>query len=269
MALVCDRISVRYAADGPFALQEASLRLGLGEVVGVVGSSGSGKTTLLKCLASRIDPTEGSVSVEGDQRVCLVDQLPEQQLFGKTVAEEVAFGPRNLGLDESEIDARVEEALGLVGFDVQRAQSTSPFALSGGEQRRVAIAGMLALHPDYLLLDEPTAGLDAQGKAAIAQLVSNLAMRKVCVAIVSHDMDFLAQVAGRVIVVSEGRIASDGSASQVLNDENLMTQAGLELPLVARLSGNLARRGANVPAAIAVEDFVAAVVQRVQRGDAS
>lgn len=269
MALVCDQIGVRYVADGLFVLKDVALRLTPGEVVGVVGCSGSGKTTLLKCLASRISPEQGSVSLDPNQRVCLVDQLPEQQLFGQTVEEEVAFGPRNLGLAENEVQARVEEALGLVGFDAKRAQSASPFALSGGEQRRVAIAGMLALHPDYLLLDEPTAGLDAQGKAAIAQLVRALAHREVCVVIVSHDMDFLAEVVGRVVVVREGRIVADGPAQQILSDEDMLGRTGLELPLAARMSGRLARRGANLPAAITVDDFVSAVAQLAQRGDAS
>lgn len=283
MSLVCEGVGVRYEGAAAWALRGASLTLRPGEAVGVVGRSGSGKTTLLRCLAGRLTSAEGSVRLGDDacaqgkglqlqggnaasrrawaQRVCLVDQLPERQLFGKTVYEDVAFGPRNAGLDERAVDARVEEALRAVGFDRGRARRVSPFALSGGEQRRVALAGMLALQAPYLLLDEPTVGLDAQGLALLSRLVDELAAKGTCVVVVSHDVDFLADHVRRLVVLDGGGVVADGPTSEVLSQRTLLEDAGLEVPLAARIAARLRERGVDVGAASTTDALICAVVR--------
>lgn len=278
MALVCERISMRYEGAEGWALQGASLEVRPGKLLGIVGRSGSGKTTLLNCLAGRLQSTEGSVRVEGEgqplvpgttavqqrayaQQVCLVGQLPERQLFGETVYEDVAFGPRNLGLAEEEVDQRVASALEDVRFDAARAREVSPFALSGGEQRRVALAGMLALQSPYLLLDEPTAGLDAAGCESVLRILAELAAQGTGIAVVSHDLDLLAECADTLAVLNNGELVAQGATAEVLQQEALLQSAGLEVPLAARMAARLRARGAAIPAIATARDLLKAVGQ--------
>ena len=226
------------------ALTGVSLSIAPGESLGVAGQTGSGKSTLMQHLAGLLQPTLGQVLLDGvaahrhsaaariqRQRIGIAFQYPEQQIFEQTVYREVAFGPRNLGLDQNEIAARVRWALTLVGLDADAMMDRSPFALSGGEKRRVALAGVLALQPDVLILDEPTAGLDPRGRSELVDRVQ--AWRrdmKATLIVVSHDLMALGRLVDRVIVLSSGRIAIDGPARAVLCDRVKLSGAGLKPP---------------------------------------
>lgn len=279
MALVCTGLGLRYEGEACNVLRSVSLELHPGELLGIAGCSGSGKTTLLRCLAGQIAPTEGEVRAddaligcgatsgkpvasrrEAAQLVGMASQLPERQLFGQTVWEDVAFGPRNAGLAESEVEVRVSEALTSVGFSEDRALQASPFQLSGGEQRRVAIAGILALRTPYLLLDEPTAGLDPANRNALMALLRTLAEAGTGVAVVSHDMDALAASAHRVALLAEGSTLVQDTPEEVLANEELLARAGLEAPAAVRMAARLRARGVAVPhGVITPEALVAAV----------
>ena len=222
MSLSCVNICAGYGADS--VLRDVSLELHPGEVLGIRGASGCGKTTLMRVLAGTLAPRDGSVAVDGRTlpakptaemrrahaaQVTLVQQLPEQQLFAATVYDEVAFGPRNLGVCDAELDARVDEALAAVGLDAQAIGNTSPFAHSGGERRRIAIADMLAMQAPYLLLDEPTAGLDPRGRAQLMARLRACAQAGTGIVVVSHDERALADLCDRVLTLEGGRLTDD------------------------------------------------------------
>ena len=227
MRIELEGVSHVYAPGTPFAveaLKDVSLAVEPGEVLGVVGGTGSGKSTLVEHLNLLLVPTEGRVLVDGRDalsmgrselrsRVGLVFQSPEQALFAPTVEEDVAFAPRRLGLGEEETDERVREALGLLG--AAHLAARSPFALSGGEKRRVAIAGVLAMGPEVLVLDEPTAGLDPHARMDLMGLVGRLNASGMTVVLVSHDLDEVAEVADRVCVLDGGEVRSVGSPADV------------------------------------------------------
>ena len=255
--LACAGAAFTYGADQQPVLRDVTLALRPGQLVGLAGASGCGKTTLLRLLAGRLAPAAGTVQLDGMQsngtpqvqraftrQVGLVQQLPERQLFARTVWEDVAFGPRNLGLSAEEVDARVAEALAAVGFDAQRAREASPFALSGGEQRRVCLAGTLAMRPAYLLLDEPTAGLDPWQRDTLMELLAQRAQAGCAVLVVSHDLDLLAEHVQRLALVGEGTLLYDGPTAPALADASLLARAGLQQPLAARVAGRLQQRGA-------------------------
>ena len=244
------------------ALNDVSFRIGDGEFVGIIGHTGSGKSTLVQHLNGLLKPSSGRVLIDGEdlngehvnrralrQRIGLVFQYPEYQLFEETVAKDIAFGPKNQGLSPAEMDERVRYAMDCVHLDYDKYAQRSPFELSGGQMRRVAIAGVLAMRPAVLILDEPTAGLDPRGRDRILSMLEELhAREKVTILMVSHSMDDMARLASRLIVMSEGRIVADGTPREIFSREDMMTSIGLDVPEAARLCRLLREKGYDLPA---------------------
>lgn len=215
------------------ALKDINLSISEQEFIGLIGHTGSGKSTLVQLLNGLIEPTSGTVLYNNEdifsdkkrlkfirQKVGLVFQYPEHQLFEESIYEDVAFGPKNLGLKKEEIKNRVKESLELVGLDYEKFKDRSPFNLSGGQQRRVAIAGVLALKPEILILDEPSAGLDPNGRNNLLELLKYLHQDiNITIILISHRMEEIAKLATRVIVMDEGRIVLDGSPAEVFSEE--------------------------------------------------
>ncbi len=242
--IVVEHLSHTYTPGTPYAtesLHDVSFSVRPGELLGIVGHSGSGKSTLIQHLNGLIRPAPGVIRVLGmdpsvnadirkiRQRVALLFQYPEHQLFEETVFEDVAFGPRKMGLDKQEVERRVREAAQVVGLseaDLQR----SPFELSGGQKRRAAIAGVLSMEPDILVLDEPAAGLDPAGRDEILGYVASLRERGITILLVSHSMDDIARLADRVLVLANGRIVCSGTPAEVFTQPDDMSAAGLLLP---------------------------------------
>jgi len=238
------------------ALTGISLTVSDGEFLGVIGHTGSGKSTLIQHFNGLLLPTSGSVLVDGlDTRekklrkqirslVGMVFQYPEYQLFDETVARDVAFGPKNMGLAEDEIDARVEEALQLVGLDPAEFSEKSPFELSGGEKRRAALAGILAMRPKFLVLDEPMAGLDPRGRHEILSLIESLREQYgTGIVMVSHSMDDVAMYADRIAVLDNGTLSFVGPPEEVFARGNELLEMGLNLPQATQLVRALRERG--------------------------
>ena len=223
--------------DGTRALDGVTFRIGHGESVGVIGANGAGKSTLLLLLLGVLLADSGEVRI-GDiavtkrtlphirEHVGMVFQDPDDQLFMGTVFEDVAFGPRNLGLEEPEVERRVAEALATVG--IAHLRDRAPYRLSGGEKRAAGIATILSMEPDILVLDEPTAGLDPRARRRVIQLLRGFDHTRI---VTSHDLDMVLDVCSRVIVLADGRVAADGPAAGILHDEPLLLSCGLELPL--------------------------------------
>jgi energy-coupling factor transport system ATP-binding protein len=249
-----------YLAGTPMAteaLRGISLEIPDGQRLGLIGPTGSGKSTLVQTFNALIRPTRGRVEVDGvdifapevqqrriRQRVALLFQYPEYQLFEETVLEDVAFGPRNLGLAPDEARARAAEALRLVGLDPTVFGPRSPFALSGGEMRRVALAGVLAMEPQTLILDEPTAGLDPQGKAELLDLVEALHRRRgLTLVLITHNMDEVARLTERVVVLAAGQVVMDGPTREVFARADELVALDLDIPQPAQVLRGLRRRG--------------------------
>lgn len=243
------------------ALDDVSFRIDDGEFVGIIGHTGSGKSTLVQHLNGLLKPTSGQVLIDGEdlngehvnrralrQRIGLVFQYPEYQLFEETVAKDIAFGPKNQGLAAKEIDERVRYAMEYVHMDYAKYAERSPFELSGGQMRRVAIAGVVAMKPSVLILDEPTAGLDPKGRDSVLSMLEELhAKEKVTMLMVSHSMDDMARLATRLIVMSEGKIAAQGTPREIFAQEKMMTSIGLGVPEAARLRRILREKGYGLP----------------------
>ena len=244
------------------ALDDVSFTISDGEFVGVIGHTGSGKSTLVQHLNGLLKPSSGQVLIDGQdlngehvnrralrQRIGLVFQYPEYQLFEETVEKDIAFGPKNQGLSPEEIASRVRYAMDCVHLDYDKYAARSPFELSGGQMRRVAIAGVLAMKPAILILDEPTAGLDPRGRDKILTMLEELHAREnVTILMVSHSMDDMARLAERLLVMSEGKIVADGPPREVFAREELMTSIGLDVPDAARLCTRLRAAGYDLPA---------------------
>ena len=252
-----------YNADSPFestALDKMSFTIHDGEFIGIIGHTGSGKSTLIQHLNGLLKPTGGTVIVNGmdltakgtnmkevRRTIGLVFQYPEYQLFEETVEKDIAFGPKNLGLDEKKIATRVRDAMRLVDLDYAQFANKSPFELSGGQKRRVAIAGVLAMEPDILILDEPTAGLDPYGRDYILGLVENWHKLGRTILMVSHSMDDVARFADRIFVMNHGRLEMQGTPDEVFAEEERLRSMGLDVPAVTTLAGELSRRGFDLP----------------------
>ncbi len=245
------------------ALSHINLEIQPGEFIGIIGHTGSGKSTLIQHMNGLIHPTEGSVYYNGEdifsqkgelkklrQKIGLVFQYPEYQLFESTVWKDVAFGPKNMKLPAEEIKRRVEEALEMVGLGPE-VYDVTPFQLSGGQRRRVAIAGILAMEPEVLILDEPTAGLDPMGREEIMSQVASLREKRgMAVILISHSMDDVARFVGRIIAMADGKIWFDGTPEEVFKHEAELSQMGLDIPQVTALSNRLREKGWDIPETI-------------------
>jgi len=272
-----------YMPGTPFearALNEVSLAIRSGEFIGIIGHTGSGKSTLITHLNGLERSEPGVVSVNGTdlgnkdtdliairRMVGLVFQYPEYQLFEETVAKDVAFGPSNLGLDAEEIARRVDRALRQVGLDPDQVAEKSPFELSGGQKRRVAIAGVLAMQPSILILDEPAAGLDPAGRRDMFELIRGIHDEGVTVVMVSHSMDDVGRLCDRLFVLNRGEIAYSGTPAEVFIHESRLHDIGLDVPESAKLARRLRDAGFDIPEGIyRMEDVCAAIIGNLCRG---
>ncbi|MEG0639771.1 MAG: energy-coupling factor transporter ATPase [Clostridia bacterium] len=265
MPIQVEHLTHTYMAGGPFsavALNDVSLTIEDNELIGLLGHTGSGKTTLVQHLNGLIKPTQGHVVVDGldvgqkgasllevRKKVGLVFQYPEYQLFEETVAKDIAFGPKNMGLSPAEIEERVRFAMEQVGLVYDELAQRSPFELSGGQMRRVAIAGVLAMRPKVLVLDEPTAGLDPAGRRSILAMIRHLhAAGGLTVVMVSHSMDDIADLATRLLVMSKGELVLSGTPREVFMQQDLLRSIGLGVPQAAELTHALIAEGFDLPA---------------------
>lgn len=266
-------INYRYSVGTPFekkALDNINLNIRRGRITGLIGHTGSGKSTLVQLLNGLNKPESGTVELDGTDiwaepkkigqvrfRVGLVMQYPEYQLFEETVAKDIAFGPKNQGLSPEEIDQRVRRAMAHVQLDYDRYADRSPFELSGGQMRRVAIAGVLAMEPKVLILDEPTAGLDPRGRDRILGMIRDLhAEGGVTVVMVSHSMDDVARLATRMVVMSRGRLVAEGTPRSIFQQGDMMRSIGLDVPAAVKLCAALRERGIDLPGDLYTPDEV-------------
>lgn len=262
MSIVVTDLSYRYGTPGTtqFALQNISFTVEEGAFFGIAGHTGSGKTTLVQHLNGLIPSEKGKIVVDGHDLgekaerktvrslVGMVFQYPEYQLFAETVFDDVAFGPKNMKLDEAEIKRRVQRSLERVGLDPARFGQKSPFELSGGEKRRAALAGVLAMQPKYLVLDEPMAGLDPIGRQAILGILEELRREEGCsILMISHSMEDLALHATRMLVLDRGQIAFNDTPEAVFSHAEELEQLGLTVPQRTRLSMLLRKQGFDAP----------------------
>lgn len=278
MSIVLDNISYVYGAHTPYekkALDGITLEIHEGEFLGIIGHTGSGKSTLVQHLNGLLHPTSGKVTVNDvdladkteearnmRHTVGMVFQYPEHQLFEETIAKDIAFGPRNLGLSEEEVDERVREAMKFVGLDYDTYAERSPFHLSGGQMRRVAIAGVVALNPSYLILDEPSAGLDPFGREEIFDEIIRLHKEKgITVALVSHNMEDISRMATRLIVLDGGHVILDEEPLTIfMHHREELQKAGVDVPPVSVLMETLKHRGLPVSTEVRnVDDAVMAI----------
>ena len=287
MPIVIEHLNYVYMSGGPYetkALDDVNLTIADGEFVGLIGHTGSGKSTLVQHLNGLLLPTGGKIFVDGidvadkntdrraiRRRVGLVFQYPENQLFEETVEKDIAFGPKNLGLDEAEIARRVKDAMRKVALDYDTLHERSVFELSGGQMRRVAIAGVLAMEPQVLVLDEPCAGLDPRGHEEILGLIRDLHRQSgTTIVMVSHSMDDVASLTERVIVMNHGKVAMDGTPREVFSRGEQLREMGLDVPQAVILADKLRARGFDVPEGVyRVEEIRAVIEGIIGKGDAA
>ncbi len=271
-----------YSAGTPFehkALDDISFSVERGEFIGIIGHTGSGKSTLMQQLNGLLKPTSGTVLLDGQDiwsdkkltrqarfRVGLVFQYPEYQLFEETVYKDIAFGPKNMGLSAEEVDRRVREAAGFVGLTEQQLE-VSPFDLSGGQKRRVAIAGVIAMEPEVLILDEPTAGLDPVGRSEIlGNIQSYRKAKNATIMMVSHSMEDVARLTDRLLVMNGSELAMDAPPAQVFTHAEELTQMGLNIPQVTQVFLELKKLGLDVKNVYTIEQ-AAAEIRRLKGGN--
>ena len=272
-----------YSAGTPFehrALDSVSFTVERGEFIGIIGHTGSGKSTLIQHLNGLLKPTSGEVLLDGKSiwadkkstrqarfRVGLVFQYPEYQLFEETVYKDIAFGPKNMGLSSEEIDRRVREAAGFVGITEEQLQ-VSPFDLSGGQKRRVAIAGVIAMEPEVLILDEPTAGLDPEGREEILANIDGYRRAKnATIMMVSHSMNDVARMTQRLLVMNESRLAMDGDPMSVFRRAEELLEMGLDIPEITRVFLHLRSLGLDVEPVYTMDQAVE-VLTKLKGGEA-
>ena len=276
--IIVEQLRHVYSAGTPFevaAIEDIDLTIPQGQLVGIIGHTGSGKSTFIQHMNALLAPSAGKVSCGGQDinesklsrrdvkhQVGLVFQYPEYQLFEETVYKDIAFGPKNMKLSEEEIDQRVREAAGFVGVEEELFEK-SPLELSGGQKRRIAIAGVIAMRPGVLILDEPTAGLDPAG---CRQILDNICAYRektgATVIIVSHNMDDVARIAERIIVFSHGRVVMDGSAGEVFSRAEELIDIGLDVPHATELAMALKKQGLPMPEGIYThEQLLSAILE--------
>ena len=275
-------VSYIYSAGTPFehkALENVSFSVQRGEFIGIIGHTGSGKSTLMQHLNGLLKPTAGQILLDGKDiwsdkkltrqsrfRVGLVFQYPEYQLFEETVYKDIAFGPKNMGLKPEEIDSRVREAAGFVGLTEEQLQA-SPFDLSGGQKRRVAIAGVIAMEPEVLILDEPTAGLDPSGREEILRNIEAYRQAKnAAILMVSHSMDDVARLTDRLLVMCDSRLAMADTPKAVFARAEELVEMGLSIPHITQVFLQLRKRGLDVEPVYTVDQAVA-VLKQLKGGD--
>ena len=267
-----------YSAGTPFehrALDHVSFSVQPGEFIGIIGHTGSGKSTLMQHMNGLLKPTSGKILLDGKDiwadklstrqarfRVGLVFQYPEYQLFEETVYKDIAFGPKNMGLSREEIDRRVRDAARVVGLTEQQLE-VSPFDLSGGQKRRVAIAGVIAMEPEVLILDEPTAGLDPVGREEILKNIEDYRREKnATIMMVSHSMNDVARLTDRLLVMNGAQLAMDGTPGEVFTHARELVQMGLDIPDVTRVFLRLQEMDLDVPTVYTIDQAVVALKQQ-------
>ena len=279
MSIELKDLTYTYSPGTPFeatAVDGINLKIAPGEFVGIIGHTGSGKTTLIGLMAGLLKPTSGKVIVGGSdinvkgydrkelrRHIGVVFQYPEHQLFEETVYKDIAFGPGKVGMSSDDVEARVRHAMALMEIDFDGMKDLSPFELSGGQKRRVAIAGVLAMDPDVLILDEPVAGLDPQGRQHLMELITHLNSEGKTIILITHSMDDLAENAGRVIVMSGAKMIMDDDPARVFRSGTAIREVGLDLPCVAKIARGLRQAGKKVPDDIIRLDDLEAHVMRM------
>ena len=258
------------------ALEDISFEVDDGEFLGIIGHTGSGKSTLLQHLNGLLKPDEGKIIIGGvditaddvsmveiRKRIGLVFQYPEYQLFEETVAKDVAFGPKNLGLSQEEIDSRVKEAVTMVGLDYDQIKDRSPFELSGGQKRRVAIAGVIAMGPEVLILDEPTAGLDPKAHKDILSMIEEVHRLTGNITIlVSHNMADVARLSDKILVIDRGHLVVCGTPKEVFSQTEELEKVGLDLPPITRLTEELRKRGMKIePTILSIDEAAGQIAE--------
>lgn len=285
-AIEIKHLTYIYSRKTPYekkALDDVNLCIEEGSFVGIVGATGSGKSTLIQHLNGLIkvqDKKTSSVVVQGMSatdkktlknlrfKVGMVFQYPEYQLFADTVEKDVAFGPKNMKLPKEEIDARVRKAMDVVGLDYDQFASRSPFDLSGGEKRRAAIAGVIAMQPEILVLDEPVAGLDPAGREEILALVKKLQKEvSPTIILVSHNMDDIAVMADRIIALKDGKVVMDGTPKEVFSDRKRVEEIGFDVPFATSLSDEFIARGYDLPKDIISLDELADALSKIRKNE--
>lgn len=277
-------VSFIYGEKTPFeklALDNVDLTIKKGEFVGIIGHTGSGKSTLIQHFNGILKPTSGDVFI-GDMntkdktlaksglryKIGLVFQYPEYQLFEETIEKDIAFGPRNMGLSEEEVTERVKEAMELVGLDYETKKDKSPFEISGGQKRRVAIAGILAMKPDILILDEPTAGLDPKGRDELFFQIKNLYEKNnITIVLISHSMEDVAKLVNRIIIMKDGHIHLDKKTKEAFSDVDDLKKVGLNVPQITELMDVLRKNGHNFSKNILTVDEAFSEIKRELRNN--
>ena len=282
MSIVVKNLTFTYSLNSPYekkAISDINLTINEGDFLGIVGHTGSGKSTFIQHLNGLIKVQEGEIEVfdikltnakkpKPDLKrlrsnVGMVFQYPEYQLFEDTVFKDVAFGPKNLGLSEEEIASRVKEAIELVGLDYEAVKDRAPFELSGGQKRRVAIAGIIAMKPKVLILDEPTAGLDPSGKEQILNLITHL--KKNCsptIIVISHDIDEITRFATRLVVFNSSKVAFDMPMKDLFKHQDELVQMGLDIPLAVKIANDMRDKGVAISdEVVTVDDLIKEIVR--------
>lgn len=275
-----NNVTFEYSNSKQRALTEVNLTIPAGSYTALVGHTGSGKSTLVSLIDGLLKPTAGQITVGKQtvdasarrqdlaklrQHVGFVFQFPEQQLFAETVAKDIAFGPENLGWGQERVGTAVQEALNAVGLPADLAER-SPFMLSGGQMRRVAIAGVLAMQPEVLILDEPTAGLDAQSTEQLLNLIATFHQEGRTIILITHQMEQVARYADQVVVMNHGQLVTATTPAQLFTDSQLMAANHLNRPAAVQIAHQLRKRGVDLPAVLTLDQLAKTLAPRLKGG---